>query len=81
MFLKPVMEPIKELVSESIEEPVNEPTEVPTKAPVRKFKSIDSYMPSKWNILRTAEGIYAHNGTTGEEFTGTVAEFNAILRG
>lgn len=37
--------------------------------------------PSQWSILPTEDGIEATNNSTGESFVGTIAEFNAKLRG
>ena len=37
--------------------------------------------PSQWSILPTEDGIEATNNSTGELFVGTIAEFNAKLRG
>lgn len=37
--------------------------------------------PSQWSILPTEDGIEATNSSTGESFVGTIAEFNAKLRG
>lgn len=37
--------------------------------------------PSDWSISPTEDGIEARNNSTGEVFTGTIAEFNAKLRG
>lgn len=37
--------------------------------------------PSQWSIVPTEDGIEAANNTTGESFVGTIAEFNAKLRG
>lgn len=37
--------------------------------------------PSDWSISPTEDGIEARNNSTGETFTGTIAEFNAKMRG
>jgi len=38
-------------------------------------------IPALWNIAPTEEGIEAFNSTTQNRFVGTIADFNAKLKG
>lgn len=38
-------------------------------------------IPANWNIQPTEDGIEAFNSTSGNRFNGTIAEFNAKLKG
>ena len=45
-----------------------------------KFQG-NELIPALWTITPTEDGIIATNSTTGSKFEGTIAEFNAKLRG
>ena len=45
-----------------------------------KFQG-NELIPALWTIAPTEDGIIATNSTTGSKFEGTIAEFNAKLRG
>jgi hypothetical protein len=38
-------------------------------------------VPANWSIQPTEDGIEAFNGTTGSRFEGSIADFNAKLKG
>lgn len=38
-------------------------------------------VPSNWSILPTEDGIEAFNANTGNRFQGSIADFNAKLKG
>jgi hypothetical protein len=38
-------------------------------------------IPANWTITPTEDGIEAFNGTTGSRFEGSIADFNAKLKG
>lgn len=38
-------------------------------------------VPALWAIIPTEDGIEASNGTTGSRFVGSIADFNAKLKG
>lgn len=46
--------------------------------PVASFKD---KTPSNWSITATEDGITARSNPTGETFEGSIADFNARLRG
>ena len=45
-----------------------------------KFQG-NELIPALWTITPTGSGIIATNSTAGSTFEGTIAEFNAKLRG
>ena len=37
--------------------------------------------PSNWDIVQSGSGVSCRNSVSGEVFEGSVADFNALLRG
>ena len=59
-------------VPKSVDPVVTQPT------PVASFKD---KTPSNWSITAAEDGITARSNSTGETFEGSIADFNARLRG
>lgn len=64
--------------SDSVHMDTSRLARVPARAAVPASKQ-----PANWNIVpnEADDGITATNAVTGEAFAGTIAEFNAMLRG
>lgn len=57
-----------------------ETAKVETKSEIKPFKG-NELVPALWTITPVEDGVIATNSTTGSKFEGTIAEFNAKLRG
>jgi hypothetical protein len=68
-------------VTSKIEDSVTITKEVKATEPKAEISKFQDCVPANWVIILEGDNFTARNNNSGETFKGTIAEFNAKLRG